>query len=46
MVASLLVNCVMYIALLHVMYSIFLSSMGYKAVELPNAIKKRITPMQ
>ena len=46
MAASLLVNCVMYIALLHVMYAIFLSSMGYKAVELPKFIQKRLMPMQ
>ena len=46
MAASLLVNCLMYIALLHVMYAIFLSSMGYKAVELPDAIKRKLMPTQ
>jgi hypothetical protein len=46
MAASLLVNCIMYISLLHVMYAVFLRSLGYKTMRMPSILEKRLLPPQ
>lgn len=46
MASVLLVNCLMYVALLHVLYAILLRSMGYKAMRMPQVLEKRLLPAQ
>ena len=46
MFSFLLVNCLMYVALLHVLYAILLRSMGYKTMRMPAFLEKRLLPSQ
>jgi len=46
MASSLFINCIMYISLLHVMYAVFLRSMGYKSMRIPEFLERRLLPPQ
>ena len=46
MASSLLINCIMYISLLHVMYAVFLRSMGYQSMRIPQFLESRLLPPQ
>jgi len=46
MVSTLLVNCLIYTSMLHVIYAIMLKSLGYDSITVPEFIKKRLLPAQ
>ena len=46
MVAALLVNCLVFMSMMHVLYAILLRQMGYTAMRMPRALERRLLPAQ
>ena len=46
MVAGLLVNCLVFMSMMHVLYAILLRQMGYTAMRMPRSLERRLLPAQ